>query len=130
MSRHMKSKSVLFAASLVAALVAAGTASADVFHFALSKSVPAADASVPAPEEVRLWFTQVPQENSVSIRVIDASGEAVPSTEPSQDPDDPMVTFVRPTERLEAGSYTVSWRGIGDDGHVVRGDFAFSVTAE
>jgi methionine-rich copper-binding protein CopC len=31
---------------------------------------------------------------------------------------------------LPAGGYTVAWRGIGDDGHVVRGDFTFSVTAQ
>lgn len=126
----MKGKRILLTAALVFAVGAATTAATDAFHFALSKSAPAADATVPAPAEVRLWFTQVPQENSVAIRLIDAGGDAVATTEPTRDAEDAMVMFVKPQAPLTDGSYTVSWRGIGDDGHVVRGDFAFSVTAE
>ena len=32
-------------------------------------------------------------------------------------------------QMLDEGAYTVAWRGIGDDGHVVRNDFGFRVTA-
>ena len=31
------------------------------------------------------------------------------------------------TTTLAPGRYTVSWRSAGDDGHVRRGDFAFTV---
>ncbi|NNF11802.1 MAG: copper resistance protein CopC, partial [Gemmatimonadetes bacterium] len=30
---------------------------------------------------------------------------------------------------LPPGTYTVSWRGMGQDGHVVRDSFQFSVAA-
>lgn len=126
----MNGKRVFVTAALVFALGAAGAVAANVYHFALSRSAPAADATVTAPEEVRLWFTQAPQENSVGIRLVDGAGEAVETTEPTPDPEDAMVMFVKPSAPLSAGSYTVSWRGIGDDGHVVRGDFAFSVSAQ
>lgn len=128
----MKTKSTFLVPLLLlgALLAAAPATTAARWHFGLRQSVPAKDASVPAPEEVRLWFTQVPQENSVAIRLVDPAGDAVETSEPKRDPDDGTVVFVTFGEKLPAGTYTVAWRGIGDDGHVVRGDFAFSVAAQ
>lgn len=127
----MKATRTFLTAALVFALGAAGAAAAtSAFHFALSKSAPVADATVPAPEEVRLWFTEAPGDNSVRIRLVDAAGAAVATTEVAADPENAAVYFVRPTSRLAAGRYTVSWRGIGDDGHPVNGDFGFSVSAQ
>jgi methionine-rich copper-binding protein CopC len=114
------------------AVVAASYGSADAaahLHFGLSKSAPEADAAVAEIEEVRLWFTQVPQDNSVSIRLIDAEGEAMETGDASRDAEDGKVFSVQLNGGLPTGAYTVAWRGIGDDGHVVRGDFAFSVAA-
>jgi methionine-rich copper-binding protein CopC len=31
---------------------------------------------------------------------------------------------------LADGAYTVTWRSAGDDGHAMRGDFAFTVRAK
>ncbi len=85
---------------------------------------------MPSPEEIRLVFTQVPQESSVAVRLIDPAGDAVQTADPAYDAEDRHVIHVSVEGRLPAGAYTVAWRGIGDDGHVVRGDFAFSVTAQ
>ena len=126
----MRGPRLLLLAAIMFAAGATGLAAADVFHFALSRSAPAADATVSAPEEVRLWFTQAPQDNSVSVRLVDSTGEAVETTPPAIAQDDAKVAFVKPSTPLAEGSYTVSWRGIGDDGHVVRGDFGFSVSAQ
>lgn len=126
----MTGKRTILTAFLVLALGATAAAAADVFHFALKQSAPAPDAAVPAPDEVRLWFTEPPAENSIGIRLIDAEGDPVATTDPAAAPDDGAVFFVKPSAPLAPGPYTVSWRGIGDDGHVVRGDFGFSVTAE
>lgn len=114
--------------SLVAG--AATVAGASGFHFALERSVPEADASVSSVREIRLWFTQVPQENSASVRLIDAAGEAVETGEVTSDPADGKIVFVALQTPLPPGGYTVAWRGIGDDGHVVRGDFAFTVAVQ
>jgi len=105
-------------------------ASLAAFHFALTRSAPEAGASVPSPEEVRLWFTQAPQENSVSIRLVDAAGNAVSTGEVVSDDSDGQSVAVSVGGVLSAGAYSVSWRGVGDDGHIVRGEFAFSVSAE
>ena len=102
----------------------------DIFHFALSKSSPAADSAVPSPNEVRLWFTQAPQQNSVAVRLVNPAGELVDTSDPSLDQADQKVVSVNVDGALGAGGYTVSWRGIGDDGHVVRGEFGFTVNAQ
>ncbi len=105
----------------------AATLSASSLHFALSKSMPEAESTVAPPDELRLWFSQVPQENSVSVRLVDGSGELVHTGDPTPDASDGKVIAVSIDHALAPGSYTVAWRGIGDDGHVVRGDFPFSV---
>jgi hypothetical protein len=126
----MRAKALILAAGLLTAAGATYTAADAAFHFALSRSVPTADATVPSPPEVRLWFTQLAQPGSVAIRLINLAGDAVSTGEPMPNEDDGRVYHVDVASKLPAGAYTVSWRGIGDDGHVVRGEFGFSVSAE
>lgn len=125
----MRLKTALVAAGLVALIGGTGPAEG-AFHFALSRSAPAADAAVPPPSEVRLWFTEEPQDNSVGIRLIDSGGEPVETGPPERDERDAKVFSVAIDRALGTGTYAVSWRGIGDDGHVVRGDFGFTVEAQ
>ncbi|MDZ7779643.1 MAG: copper resistance protein CopC [Gemmatimonadota bacterium] len=113
--------------ALLAALVAAVPSA--TLHFDLSRSVPEAGATVPAPSEITLWFTEVPQDNSISIRLIDPRGDLVDSTEPNQDAEDGTMFSIAPSASVAPGEYTVAWRGIGQDGHTVRGDFGFTVGA-
>ncbi len=124
MTRKVKALPVL--ALLAFGLAAAPAAS---MHFALDRSVPEAGATVSSPSAVTLWFTQVPQDNSVSIRLVDARGGLVASSDPVQSSDDGTRFDIRPSASLAPGAYTVAWRGIGQDGHTVRGDFAFTVAA-
>ena len=116
---------------LVGALTAASSPTTSApFHFALDRSSPEADATVQAPSEIRLWFTQEPQEGSTSIRVVEAGDAGVEVGDATQDADDPTSFFVELQGTLPAGTYTVSWRGMGQDGHVVRDSFQFSVAAQ
>lgn len=110
-------------------LAAAGStlAARSPFHFALTKSVPTDKATVHHVPEIKLWFTEPPTEGTVSMRLIDAAGEAVSTAAPTQDPEDGTAFSIALADGLVAGNYTVSWRGMGDDGHVVRGEFAFTV---
>jgi hypothetical protein len=122
----MKSKLMVLTAGAVLTL---GTAEAALPHFALSRSVPAADATVASPAEVRLWFTEPAADGSVSIRLVDAAGAAVETADVVHDPQDAKVYSIAVGRRLAAGRYTVSWRGIGDDGHTVQGNFGFAVNS-
>ena len=97
-------------------------------HFELSKSEPGAEATVQSPSEIRLWFTQVPQENTTSIRVLDADGAPLHTGEVTQDAADGGVFSVALHGTLRPAVYTVAWRAMGTDGHVVRGDFTFTVS--
>lgn len=95
-------------------------------HFSLSRSEPAAEATVPPPEELRLWFTQAAQDNSMSVRLM--AGDAVVETGPAiPDSDDDKVYSVAVGRTLEEGGYSIAWRAMAADGHVVRGEIPFTV---
>jgi len=108
-------------------LLGAAPSGANRFHFGLANSIPAAQATVETATEVRLSFTEAPSAGTVSIRLVDAKGELVAAGDPTQDPTDPKTYSVAIPNGLGDGGYTVSWRGMGADGHVVRGDFGFTV---
>lgn len=96
-------------------------------HFDLEKSSPEADAVVHEIEAVTLWFTQEPAEGSVTVRLIDPSGEPLEGVSAKVHDEDATVYVVATPEGLAHGKYSVAWRGMGADGHVVRGEFAFTV---
>lgn len=113
----------------VAVALAATPGSGDSLHFALDRSAPEADATVESPSEIRLWFTQEPQDGTTSIRLVEAEDAGVHVMDVVQDADDPTSFSVALHGTLPPGTYTVSWRGMGQDGHVVRDSFQFSVAA-
>lgn len=122
----------LLSLTLMAVLVAA-TPSDFVdrdFHFALSKSMPEADSSVESPEEIRLWFTETPEAKTTSIRLIGSDGEPIHTADVAQDEDDQRSFGVTLEHALSSGTYTVAWRAIGADGHVVRDDYQFTVVTK
>ena len=115
----------------VLGVAAAGSthAPARTVHFGLARSAPADKATVHAVSEVRLWFTEAPAEGTVSIRLVGPGGEAVSTDDPVRDPEDGKVFSIQLRQEPAPGTYSVAWRGMGADGHVVRGTFAFTVAA-
>ncbi len=103
-------------------------ADAVLFHFALSSATPAADATVEEVHAIQLTFTQVPQEEGRLIRVADPQGEQVDLGEVHMDAEMVMSVHVE-GEHLSNGTYTVNWRGAGDDGHFVTGEYTFTLQA-
>jgi methionine-rich copper-binding protein CopC len=118
------------ALGLVLVAAAANAPGAADVHFALARSVPAADATVPAPAELQLWFTEVPRPGSLSVRLLDARGAVVETPEPRAAERDAKEIHVAVPRPLVAGGYRVAWRAIGDDGHAVQGEFGFTVAAQ
>ena len=100
------------------------------FHFALSKSMPIADSSVESPPEIRLWFTEVPDAGTTSIRLIGADEQVIHTGDVTQDTDDRQSFSVALESALSSGTYKVAWRAMGSDGHVVRDDYEFTVVAQ
>ena len=119
-------------AALVAVFVvsAASPAEHDSLHLSLIKSAPAADNTVAALDEVRLWFSEEPQEGATSIRLVDSSGELVETEKVKAEEDDSTIFHSALTAHAMPGVYRVVWRTMAADGHVVSGDFSFSLQAQ
>lgn len=117
-----KMRTVGWCLVLVAASVAVVAA-----HMAVQKTTPEADAVLSeSPHHIRIWFTQSPDPVISRLTLEGANGEVALGDTRVQD--DRSLMAMLPS-KLDAGSYTVSWRTAGDDGHTQRGDFAFTVRA-
>jgi methionine-rich copper-binding protein CopC len=103
-------------------------ADAVLFHFALSSATPAADATVDEVHAIQLTFTQVPQEEGRLIRVADPKGQQVELGDLHMDAEMVMSAHIE-GDHLSNGTYTVNWRGAGDDGHFVTGEYTFTLQA-
>lgn len=113
-------------ASLIALAVVLGAWTADGRHNRLTRSEPAADSTVAAPREIRLWFSErpTPRLSSITLQAADSSRVALGAVRATDDP----LSITAPVEgALRAGQYAVTWRTTSGDGHVVRGRFVFRV---
>jgi methionine-rich copper-binding protein CopC len=110
----------LFAALLLASASIAGA------HTPLTASVPAAQAIVSGPvKQIVLEFGG--DVRLTAVVLTDAHGDnkkvaAVPAAIAKR-----FALAVE--EDLRPGAYTVNWRAVGSDTHVVSGDFRFTVAA-
>lgn len=94
-------------------------------HMKLAKSLPAAGAVVAGkPAKVQIWFTQAPDRAVSRLTVTGASGE-VKLGALTVEADKSMSAAVEGA--TPDGTYTVAWQAAGDDGHVQKGDYTFSV---
>ena len=114
------SRAVLLAALVALALPAAASA-----HATLTKTEPEYGTRVErAPKVVRLHFDQSIDALPNAIHVYDAKGRLVSGrTLLSKD----ERTIAAPVLRLARGGYTVRWRAVSADGHVVSGVYTFGV---
>jgi methionine-rich copper-binding protein CopC len=127
---HTVTPGVRRAAALATLLlgVSALTAWRAPFHLHLVKSAPAANASVAAaPDSIRLWFSQPPELKLTTVKVT-GPGSATIALAPLTKGDSALVVAAV-KGRMAVGAYTVVWRTMSKDGHVVRGTFAFKVGA-
>lgn len=125
-------KQLLLVAALAgSAAVATGVAAtpvATVRHLRLTASLPAKDTTLTAsPDAVRLWFSEQTDLGATKVDVKNAAGQPVGTAALTRGPqrDDPVVaTF---TAKPGTGRYTVDWRAMSKDGHVVKGSYGFTV---
>ena len=109
---------------LVAILLVPAVASA---HASLVKSLPARRAMVDRPPaRVQLWFNERLEPAFSRLSVWDARKAQVDLKDAEVAPDDPKQLSVG-IPALGAGAYTVRFRVLSVDGHVVEGEFPFTV---
>lgn len=94
-------------------------------HMKLAKTLPAADSTVNAkPAKVQLWYSQAPDKAVSKLTLSGPAGEVkLGAVEVGADKS--MAATVEGA--TPDGAYKVSWQTAGDDGHVQKGEFAFSV---
>jgi copper resistance protein C len=92
-------------------------------HATLKTSVPADGANVAtAPHELRLTFSE---KVTLTLLSIQQNGKDKQDVGPL--PKKPESTFTLPLPALGTGGYTVEWRALADDAHVMTGHMAFGV---
>lgn len=139
MSRKLGPRSrVLLGTALSGLLFAVSVATAGstdarvvVRHLTLDQTVPPTDSTVAGSvTEVRLTFSEAPLLRGTSVRVVDSGRSLMPASPPITFEPDPRTVYVTVDPALGAGAYTVQWRVIAQDGHVMRGNFGFEVKGE
>ena len=121
-----RGRAILFAALTVAGALSPAAAPA---HSLLVRSEPGRNATViRAPTRVKLWFSERIEPAYARLSVWSAAGTQVDARDAAVAPDDPTLLTVS-TPDLGPGRYTVRFRVLSVDGHVVESSFAFTVRA-
>ena len=105
-------------------LAAAGAASA---HARLITGSPKAGATVAAPKELKLTYSESIVAAGSSVSVADAKGGAVATGPLAVDARNKRLVVVPVTNKLATGAYKVTWSMKTEDGHTMGGDFSFTV---
>ena len=108
---------------ILSAILALALAGPAFGHAHLSKSVPASGATVSAPQEIVLTFTEPLEPSFSTVELSDEAGHSI-KTDKAQIKDNVMRV---PLRSLAAGRYTVKWHALSVDTHKSQGDFSFTV---
>lgn len=98
-------------------------------HAFLVRSTPAHRAVLgQMPERVQLWFNERLEPAYSTVSVWNEAGAQVDARDGAVGPDDPRRLSVA-VETRRSGLYTVKYRVLSVDGHIVDSHFTFSVKA-
>lgn len=95
-------------------------------HAFLVRAEPAVGTTVPAPEQVSIWYTEEVEPAFSQIEVTDAAGQRVDQGGPHIDPANHKLLHVG-VKKLPPGTYKVTWHVVSVDTHRTQGDFTFTV---
>ena len=112
-------------ALLAVGLVLAG-ATAAFAHAQLESASPAVGATVAAPQEIRLTFSEGVEPKFCGVWLTNAGGAAQPLGKPGA-AGDSKALVVKIGKTLAPGAYTVKWRAVSVDTHKTQGEFRFTV---
>ena len=97
-------------------------------HASLVKAEPARRAVLStAPSQVRLWFNEEIEPAYASLSLLDEEKKSVTDNKVKVHPEDAKSILLELPE-IQPGRYTVKFRVLSVDGHVVDSDYNFTVT--
>lgn len=112
-----------FAACAAVAVMVIGAATIEA-HMKVEKSEPAANAVVTSPmPHVQIFFSEAPD---LKVSKMEIKGPSATTKLSSLHVMDKSLMAMVEGD-MPDGAYTVSWQAAGSDGHVQKGDIAFTV---
>ncbi len=125
--RTNKAKYLTFLIAIVALLAGLIHTSQVYAHATLTKSEPPRRASLSAPpKHIQLWFNDEIEGGYASIIVLDSDKKSVTEALPEMVPGD-LTSVKLQLPEINPGRYTVEYRVLSVDGHVVESSFGFMV---
>jgi len=122
-------KRVMMGGALIMALAAGLHSAPAAAHAMLVKAEPPRRAQLTQPPaQVRLWFNEEVEKDYASLTVTHAD-KAVTEAKPTLAEDDPK-SIILPLPELSPGKYTVKFRVLSVDGHVVDSSYDFTVKSK
>jgi methionine-rich copper-binding protein CopC len=96
-------------------------------HMKFERATPEPDSTVTAPlKSIQIWFSEAPD---LAVSKIDVTGPSGPiKTTGMHAMDKSLMVMIEGA--TPNGAYTVRWQAAGDDGHVQKGEFTFTVAAK
>ncbi len=96
-------------------------------HATLVKSDPPRRASLSLPpKQIQLWFNEKIEGSYASVAVLDSNKKSVTENNPEVVSGDPKSVVLNIPE-IDPGRYTVQYRVMSVDGHVIESSYDFSV---
>jgi copper resistance protein C len=113
-----------------AAIAICAQAAPALAHSMLVKAEPPRRAVLTtAPAQVQLWFNEEIEGDYASLVVLNAEKHPVTEIKPQLAPDD-RKSIILPLPELTPGKYSVKFRVLSVDGHVVESYFDFTVKSK
>jgi copper resistance protein C len=96
-------------------------------HAIMVKSQPVVDSTIAeSPKQVDVWFNDKVGSEYKALAVIDSSGKRVDNKDAAQETFDPSHLYTTVTD-LPPDTYTVRYRVVSMDTHIVTGKFKFTI---
>ncbi len=97
-------------------------------HAVMVKSMPEKDSEiVTSPEQIDVWFNEDVRGQHKALAVINSSGKRMDNRDIEQETFDRSHIYVTAPSPLPPDTYTVRYRVISADTHVVTGRYKFKV---
>ncbi len=113
--------------SLAVAVAGVGLAGPALAHAHLVSEIPGQNTSGPAPQELRLKFSEALELKFTTVKLTGPDKAVVKTGALALDPADATLLIVPLSGALPPGRYGVAWRATAADTHKTQGTYSFSV---